>query len=62
MPVVSSDDLLDFMIPYDQDVVKQFSKLSIKDCIIANVKRSNELSSLRDFILPLFMNGQVTFK
>lgn len=62
MPVVSSDDLLEFLIPYNGNVVKKFNKLSIKDMIIANVHQSNELSSLRDFLLPLLMNGQVTFR
>ena len=62
MPVVSSDDLLEFLIPYNEELAKKFNGLSIKNKIIANVHQTNELSSLRDFLLPLLMNGQVTFK
>jgi len=62
MPVVSSDDLLEFIIPYNEEVAKKFNGIYIKEKIIANVHQSNELSSLRDFLLPLLMNGQVTFK
>lgn len=62
MPVITSDDLLEFMLPYNEELAKKFNKIKIRDIIIANVKQSNELASLRDFLLPLLMNGQVTFK
>ena len=62
MPVVSSENLLDFQIPYNDDLSKLYNKLSIKEKIISNVIQSNELSTLRDFLLPLLMNGQVKFK
>lgn len=61
MPVVSSDDILNFIVPYNREVAKKFNKITIKDELIANVHQTNELSSIRDFLLPLLMNGQVTF-
>lgn len=62
MPVVSSEDLLNYNIPYKEEIVKLFNILSVKDKVVSNVIQSNELASLRDFLLPLLMNGQVTFK
>lgn len=62
MPVVSSDDLLSFKTPYDKETTKKFSSLNIKDIICKNVMENQELASLRDFLLPMLMNGQVTFK
>lgn len=32
------------------------------DAIVNNLSQNQELTSLRDFLLPLLMNGQVTFK
>lgn len=48
----------------DDKIMKKFAELSIdiekrKSQII---KENKELASLRDFLLPLLMNGQVTFK
>lgn len=62
MPVITSDDLLEFMLPYNEEIAKKFNNIKIREIIIANIKQSNELASLRDFLLPLLMNGQVTFK
>ena len=42
------------------NVSEQFTKLFKK---IENCRKENrELASLRDFLLPMLMNGQVTFK
>lgn len=62
MPVITSNDLLEFMLPYNEEIAKKFNNIKIREIIIANIKQSNELASLRDFLLPLLMNGQVTFK
>ena len=62
MPVITSDDLLEFMLPYNEEIAKKFNNIKIREIIIANIKQSNELASLRDFLLPLLMNGQVKFK
>ena len=34
----------------------------IRNELIKNINENNELSSLRDFLLPMLMNGQVQFK
>ena len=62
MPVVSSDDLLKYLVPYNEDVVKLFNSINIREIICNNIMQNQELASMRDFLLPLLMNGQVTFK
>ena len=46
------------------DILKQFDNKvqSIYNMIRQNQKQNKELASLRDFVLPLLMNGQVGFK
>jgi len=62
---VNNEDLknIKFAVPTDK-ILKQFSKivLSVLERKFAIIKENYELSSLRDFLLPLLMNGQVTFK
>ena len=60
MPVVSSDDLLEYLVAYNEDMVKLFNSLNLKEVISNNIMQNQELTSLRDFLLPLLMNGQVT--
>ena len=50
------------LVPSD-GVVKKFNKTIdvVVDMIFSNSKENKELASLRDFLLPLLMNGQVTF-
>lgn len=52
------------MIPYDEKVFSQFQK-AIEPMfakIIANRQQSQTLASLRDWLLPMLMNGQVSVK
>ena len=42
------------------DLLKPFNDVLEKIDIIK--KENQELASLRDFLLPMLMNGQVTFK
>lgn len=48
----------------DSGLVKKFAELSldIEKKKSEIIKENKELASLRDFLLPLLMNGQVTFK
>lgn len=52
----------EFAIP-EESILKQFEKkiapilMSVKN----NSVESEKLSSLRDFLLPMLMNGQITF-
>jgi len=62
---VNNDDLknIKFAVPTDKDL-RQFSTivLPVLEKKFSIIKENQELTSLRDFLLPLLMNGQVTFK
>ena len=61
MPVIGIDDLLDYKVPYSEAIVNKFEQIySFKEKIAQNIIENIELSSLRDFLLPLLMNGQVS--
>ncbi|HQC54429.1 MAG TPA: restriction endonuclease subunit S [Clostridia bacterium] len=62
MPVVGSDRILDYPIAFNSDIVKKFNVLNLKDIVCNNIIENHELASLRDFLLPLFVSGQVSFK
>lgn len=52
------------MIPYDSEIVKNFSKkvTPLIDSIITNLKENNNLTNLRNWLLPMLMNGQATIE
>lgn len=62
---VNNDDLknIKFAVPTN-GVLKNFSKkvLPILEKKFTLIRENQELTSLRDFLLPLLMNGQVTFR
>ncbi|KEZ24112.1 restriction endonuclease subunit S [Ureaplasma diversum] len=62
--VINNAHIDDFNFAYSEEVVKQFGQATIhifqKLMYIANENR--ELAKLRDFLLPLLMNGQATIK
>ena len=60
MPVVSSDNLLDFKFPYSTEISKMFSTIEIKSKVINNIKEIITLTEKRNYLLPLLINGQVT--
>ena len=60
MPVVSSDSILAYKIPYNEKMVRMFNELSIIEIISNNIQETQILISLQDWILPMLMNGQVT--
>jgi len=62
MPVIDTDRLLDYPIPYSEKIITEFNKIDICNTICHNVMENNQLASLRDWLLPMLMNGQVTFK
>ena len=45
-----------------KDILKKTNYIKILEILIKNVKENEELISLRDYLLPLLMNGQVGFK
>lgn len=60
MPVVSSDSILSFKFAYSKEVAKKFNSIPIMEIITRNVQETQRLIKLRDFLLPLLMNGQAT--
>ena len=60
MPVVSSDSILAYNVPYNSDVVKRFGTISIVETIANIIQENQQLITLRDWLLPMLMNGQAT--
>lgn len=60
MPVVNSDRLLEYPIEYTEELLDDIEILNLKDIIVRNCKENSNLTKLRDFLLPLLMNGQAT--
>ena len=60
MPVVSSDSILSFKFAYSKEVAKKFNSVPIMEIITRNVQETQRLIKLRDFLLPLLMNGRAT--
>ena len=65
-PSINSEDILNLKIalPSDIAIIKKIAlKLStIFEMISNNQKQNRELASLRDWLLPMLMNGQVGFE
>ena len=65
-PYVTWNSLAKYYFPYPNNpsLIRKYSKKvdTIIDLVITNVKEINALQSLRDYLLPLLMNGQVTIK
>ncbi|MDD4353344.1 MAG: restriction endonuclease subunit S [Candidatus Nanoarchaeia archaeon] len=60
MPVIASDDLLSYKFAYNENIVKKFNEIiSFKEIISKNVQENQKLVELRDWLLPMLMNGQV---
>ena len=62
MPVVTSDTILNYKVAYNQSISQKFNSLDIKDVMSACIMENQQLISLRDFLLPMLMNGQITIK
>lgn len=63
MPVVGADDLLEYKVPYNKEIVKKFNRiLSFKEMISKNIQENQKLAELRDWLLPMLMNGQAKLK
>ena len=60
MPVVSSDSVLAYKVPYNAEIVSQFNDITLMDTIAMNVQENQKLIALRDWLLPMLMNGQAT--
>lgn len=63
MPVIGSNDLLSYKVPFNKGIVDKFNDiLSFKEIIAENIQQSHELTKIRDWLLPMLMNGQVSIK
>ena len=60
MPVISSDSILAYKIAYHPDIVKKFNSIALMKIITQNVQENQQLIALRDWLLPMLMNGQAT--
>ena len=60
MPVVSSDSVLAYKVPYNAEIVSQFNNIALTDTIAINVRENQKLIAMRDWLLPMLMNGQAT--
>lgn len=61
---VNPDVMMSFLIPYDESIVEKFGATisSWIQTINNNIEESKQLRKLRDWLLPLLMNGQVKVK
>nr|VZR99913.1 hypothetical protein MF5582_00327 [Mycoplasma feriruminatoris] len=60
MPVVSSDSILDFKVCYDKKIVDKFNNISFIDILSNNIMENQKLIKIRDTLIPLLMNNQVS--
>ena len=60
MPVVSSDSVLAYKVPYNAEIVSQFNNIALMDTIAINVQENQKLIAMRDWLLPMLMHGQAT--
>ena len=64
MPTINATELLEYTFAYDRTTASEFNKQVSQywKMISDNINQNFELIALRDFLLPLLMNGQVTVK
>lgn len=62
--VVNTAIIANVKLPYSEQICRNFCRIAdnLYKKISDTRKENQELESLRDFLLPLLMNGQVTFK
>ena len=61
MPVIGVDDLLAYKVAYNEEMVKKFNNhISFRDVIAQKINENQKLAELRNWLLPMLMNGQVT--
>ena len=60
MPVANSTSLLTYKVAYCSAIVEKFNDFSITSTIAENIQECQKMISLRDWLLPMLMNGQAT--
>ena len=58
---VSPDIMVGFQIPFEKTYIQKFGEItdSIRTQVLQNNVQNQELTQLRDWLLPMLMNGQV---
>lgn len=58
---VSPDIMIGFQIPFEKTYIQKFGKIidSIRTQVLQNNEQNQQLIQLRDWLLPMLMNGQV---
>lgn len=58
---VSPDIMIGFQIPFEKTYIQKFGEIidSIRTQVLQNNEQNQELIQLRDWLLPMLMNGQV---
>jgi len=60
MPVIGADDLLTYKVAYNGEILKTFNEyIQFREIIAHNIIENQKLVELRDWLLPMLMNGQV---
>jgi len=63
MPIIWVDDLLDYKVAYNEDIVRKYNEIiSFREIISKNITKNQKLWELRDWLLPMLMNWQVSVK
>ncbi len=60
MPIVSLDSIMSYKLPYSESIVRRFNHIDVCHTICSNVQETQKLAALRDWLLPMLMNGQAT--
>jgi hypothetical protein len=60
MPIVAKDDLLEYPLPYNKEIVEEFNTAyDFKEKIVELIQEIQNLESLKSWLHPLLMNEQV---
>lgn len=62
MPVVSSDSILDYKVPYNNKIARRYNEMPLIAIISSHIQENQKLISLRDWLLPMLMNGQANIE
>jgi type I restriction enzyme S subunit len=62
MPTINAGELMGYTVAYDQKIALAFNNQVSRywEMIASNINQNFELAEIRDFLIPLLMNGQVT--
>lgn len=59
MPIISSADVLDYCVPFNESVVELFGSINVSELITKNIEQSLKLANLRNYLFPLLMSQRI---